>query len=63
MAGLAAARAVLEAGDERARLRAVLASLDAVAVPEAVWRELDPEARTLRDVDRPADLAGLEDRA
>ena len=35
----------------------VLASLDAVVVPEAVWRELDPEAQTLRDVDRPADLA------
>lgn len=59
-AGLAAARGVLGEGHGPARLRTVLASLDAVVVPEAVWRELDPEARTLRDVDRPADLAGLE---
>jgi molybdopterin-guanine dinucleotide biosynthesis protein A len=57
-AGLAAARGVLR-GEEPARLRDVLSTLDAVVVPEAVWRELDPEARTLRDVDRPADLAAL----
>ena len=57
-AGLAAARATLDAGD--ARLRAVLASLDAVAIAESVWRALDPDAATLSDVDRPDDLKGLE---
>ena len=58
-AGVAAARAVLSAGPETARLRAVLAALGAVGVPEEVWRELDPEGASLRDVDRPEDLENL----
>jgi molybdopterin-guanine dinucleotide biosynthesis protein A len=62
--GLAAARGVLAGGgsqsrSEGARLRAVLAALETVVIPEAVWRELDPDGATLRDVDRPDDLAGL----
>jgi molybdopterin-guanine dinucleotide biosynthesis protein A len=58
-AGLAAARAMLREEPRKSRLRAVLAALDAIAVPERVWREHDPGGATLRDVDRPEDLARL----
>lgn len=55
---VAAGRAVrrLLADDERS-LRALGDALVAHVVPEAVWRHDDPEGRTLRDVDTPADLA------
>jgi len=43
-------------------LRDLLLALDAVALPEATWRPLDPEGTTLRDVDVPADLDATRDR-
>jgi molybdopterin-guanine dinucleotide biosynthesis protein A len=39
------------------RLRALLEALGAGAVPLEVWLPLDPDARTLRDIDTPAALA------
>jgi molybdenum cofactor guanylyltransferase len=46
----------LTASGER-RLRALIELLVTAVIDEATWRELDPEGRTLRDVDTPADLA------
>jgi molybdopterin-guanine dinucleotide biosynthesis protein A len=46
----------LLANGERS-LRALLGSLELERVAEATWRSLDPAARSLRDVDRPEDLA------
>jgi molybdopterin-guanine dinucleotide biosynthesis protein A len=40
-------------------LRELLRRLDCRGIPEPAWRALDPDGRTLRDVDRPADLEGL----
>jgi molybdopterin-guanine dinucleotide biosynthesis protein A len=51
-----AARQLL--GDGERRLRAILERLATTAIAEVEWRPLDPEARTLRDVDAPGDLAG-----
>lgn len=51
---LAAARSALAGGDRR--LRGLFERLALLEVPEAAWRALDPEARTLRDIDRPEDL-------
>ena len=48
----------LAATGER-RLRALAASLGAVAVPERTWRAEDPAGDALRDVDTPEDLATL----
>lgn len=53
--------AVAAAGDlassrERS-LAALLDALDVRVVPQDAWRRLDPDARTLHDVDVPADLA------
>ncbi|MBA3307389.1 MAG: FdhF/YdeP family oxidoreductase [Chloroflexi bacterium] len=53
--------AIAAAGDlassgERS-LGALLSALDVVIVPEDRWRRLDPGARTLHDIDVPADLA------
>jgi molybdopterin-guanine dinucleotide biosynthesis protein A len=45
------------------RLQDVLGALDATVVPAAAWRALDPEGRTLRDVDLPDDLRRLGSRA
>jgi len=56
----AAARAAL-AGDSRA-IRALYDRLRAYVVPEPVWRALDPEGDSLRDVDTPADLEQARDR-
>ena len=50
----------LAAGDRR--LRGALERLATTVVPAAEWRALDPSGRTLFDIDRPADLAGLEGR-
>jgi molybdopterin-guanine dinucleotide biosynthesis protein A len=51
---LAAARATLDAGD-RSLVR-LLDRIAAVEIPAVAWRALDPEARTLVDIDEPADL-------
>ena len=37
-------------------LRSFLSSLSVAVLEEASWRRLDPEGRTLRDVDQPSDL-------
>lgn len=51
--------ALLDAGTRR--LVDVLAALDPIVVPAAVWRERDPEGAALRDVDVPSDLEGTDD--
>ena len=51
---LALATALSAAGERR--LRALPAALEAVIVPAATWRVLDPDGLTLRDVDVPTDL-------
>jgi molybdopterin-guanine dinucleotide biosynthesis protein A len=43
-------------GDGERRLRSLFERLPTRALDEAEWRPLDPDAATLRDVDRPADL-------
>ena len=48
------ARALLEAGERR--LRAIMDRLEVEVIPELVWRELDPDAATVRDIDTPDDL-------
>lgn len=50
----AATQGLLERGERR--LRALPVALDAAVVPLPAWRPLDPDAATLLDVDRPADL-------
>ena len=55
VAALGAARASLEGGDRG--LRALVEALPTRVVPEHVWRGLDPDGATLRDIDTPADLA------
>lgn len=42
------------------RLRELLSSLRVAAVDEARWTALDPERRSVLDVDEPADLEALE---
>jgi molybdopterin-guanine dinucleotide biosynthesis protein A len=49
-----AAGALLDAG--RRRLRDLLGSLRTTVLVEATWTPLDPERRTLRDIDEPGDL-------
>jgi molybdenum cofactor guanylyltransferase len=51
---LAHGRELVEAGERR--LRALLDHLDLERIPEVEWRTLDPDGRTLRDIDRPEDL-------
>lgn len=46
---------ILFTGGER-RLRALPERLLATVVPASVWRALDPDADTIRDIDRPSDL-------
>lgn len=57
------AAALLASG--RRALTDLLEGLRVAVVEEAVWRDLDPEGRTLLDVDEPADLerAGGSDAA
>jgi molybdopterin-guanine dinucleotide biosynthesis protein A len=57
-------QAVLRVGDALAAdgarsLRALTHVLDLELVPEHEWRALDPDAASLRDIDRPGDLAPL----
>ena len=49
-----AAHTLLHAG--RRRLRDLIGSLRVHPIDEATWTELDPERRTLHDVDEPSDL-------
>ena len=49
-----AASVLLEAG--RRSLRELLAAVSTVVIDEPTWTALDPERRTLIDVDEPADL-------
>lgn len=51
---LAHGRELVGAGQRR--LRALIERLDPERIPEAEWRALDPDGRTLRDIDRPEDL-------
>lgn len=51
---LAAADRLVAAGERR--LRALYESLASAAIDEPTWRLLDPDGRTLRDVDTPGDL-------
>jgi molybdopterin-guanine dinucleotide biosynthesis protein A len=51
---LAAARSLLDVGERR--LRALLDALPLTAIDESTWTRLDPERRTLVDVDEPGDL-------
>ena len=58
---LATAAALRQAG--RSRLRDLLERLVAAPIPESEWRAIDPEGRSLLDVDSPEDLAALDGRA
>jgi molybdopterin-guanine dinucleotide biosynthesis protein A len=51
---LPVARALIAA--DRRSLRALLDSVRSFEVPAATWRALDPQGRTLRDIDTPGDL-------
>ena len=48
----------LIAGGER-RLRALTIALTTTVIAEATWRAMDPEARSIRDIDTPDDLRQL----
>jgi molybdopterin-guanine dinucleotide biosynthesis protein A len=50
----AAAAALIAAGERR--LGALAETLRSEVIEETVWRPLDPDARTLHDIDTPADL-------
>jgi molybdopterin-guanine dinucleotide biosynthesis protein A len=49
-----AARRLLDRGERR--LRALTTALATSVIPEATWRRLDPDGRSVRDVDTPDDL-------
>lgn len=53
-----AAESLLTSGERR--LRALLAALDVVAIPEAAWRSVDPDAGWTRDIDLPDDLLRVD---
>jgi molybdopterin-guanine dinucleotide biosynthesis protein A len=55
----AVARELIEAGERS--LRELVQRLDLEQIPEPEWRAIDPDARSLRDIDRPEDLAGPAD--
>jgi len=55
-AGRAAAERLVGAGERR--LTALRREIRTRLVAEATWRRFDPDGRSLRDVDRPSDLAG-----
>lgn len=52
---LAAADRLFRGGERR--LRALPEALALRTIPETTWRTLDPDGRTIRDIDTPADLA------
>lgn len=43
---------------DRRSLRGLLESVPSSSVPSTTWRAIDPEGRTLRDIDTPEDLSG-----
>ena len=47
-------RELFDSGERRRR--ALSDALEAVVIPEAVWRALDPQARSVVDINSPADL-------
>ncbi len=47
--------------EDRRALRALLDRLTVVVVPASTWRAIDPDGRTLDDVDTPADLERAPD--
>ena len=49
-----------EAG--RRSLRDLLATVSTVVIDEPTWTALDPERRTLLDVDEPGDIESLSPR-
>jgi molybdopterin-guanine dinucleotide biosynthesis protein A len=49
-----AAQRLIEGGERR--LRALLEVVATTVIPETAWRGLDPNGRSLRDIDTPADL-------
>jgi molybdopterin-guanine dinucleotide biosynthesis protein A len=49
-----AANALL--ANDRRSLRALLDALQAIVIPTATWRTLDPDGRTLHDIDLPGDV-------
>ena len=49
-----ASERLVDAGERR--LRALYDVLATAIIDEATWRALDPDGRTLRDIDTPADL-------
>ena len=51
---LIATASLLDAGERR--LRAVTEALDSRVIKSKAWRALDPDGRTLADIDKPADL-------
>jgi molybdenum cofactor guanylyltransferase len=53
VAAVAAVRLV-DVGERR--LRALVEALDAGSIPESEWRAVDPEGRSVRDIDEQADL-------
>jgi molybdopterin-guanine dinucleotide biosynthesis protein A len=53
--GVITARQLVAAGERR--FLALTEALSAIHVPASAWTALDPLRRTLRDVDRPEDLA------
>ncbi len=58
---IAAEMAIGLFGAGERRLRALPEGLGATVVPGAAWRVLDPEAATIRDIDRPSDLPDFAD--
>lgn len=52
--GRDAAQRLIDKGERR--LRALVHALGATVIPEASWRVLDPDGRSLRDIDTPDDL-------
>ena len=51
---LVAAERLVDGGERR--LQELYENVATIVIEELTWRERDPEARTLRDVDTPADL-------
>ena len=51
---LVAADHLIKAGERR--LRALAETLPTRIIPESIWRAIDPDGLTLRDIDTPADL-------
>jgi molybdopterin-guanine dinucleotide biosynthesis protein A len=53
-AALSTARRLIDSGERR--LAALPDALRTTVIAEGTWRALDPDARTMRDIDTPADL-------